>query len=287
MITQNELCGIETARSSLCVPVSTHRCGPFLIDLGGLTGLKSMRCANQNREARIAFGVETGNRGGFLTFEHMGLGCEILDGQVMTTANGYTRKWRHTIGVHEFLAEEELAVEADHILRRFEITPAKDIALPLFDAVLRWGFSTDAVRNLRVGNTAVAYERRNLYHQYPVDTVSFDLCGHPVMIQASRTAALPSGFKEVFYARDASEGWIVHHRVIVAEPSEYYLRGCTRLWQGTMTTSKTACHRFSGLRDFLYLVRERRIPRFPVQLMGDVRLAAGESVCLQHKVCFT
>jgi len=182
---------------------------------------------------------------------------------------------------------EDLRLETGTLWRRLEFRLIEDSCLT--DLVSRYAAQDARRRAARIGDEEVRHEDRNryLHRDAPQATIPFGRAGM-LTVEREQGLATPPRFRRWLYVRDepsagGSNRWVLHHRVLVAEPDELVLRGCNPWFNRPLPPA------LNGLvprpiRRSLYMVREGRWPRAPLMTVGAAELPAGTVVVFRDKV---
>jgi len=181
---------------------------------------------------------------------------------------------------------EDVRLEANSLRRHLEFRMIEDSWLT--DLVSRYAARDGGRRAARIGHEDVRHENRNRYvhRDVPQATIPFGLSG-TLSVEREQGLATPERFHRWLYVRDepsanGSNRWVLHHRVLVAEPEELVLRGCSR-WFNRPLPPVLNCLVPRAVRRSLYMVRETRWPKAPLMTVGAARLAAGSVVVFRDK----
>lgn len=157
----------------------------------------------------------------------------------------------------------------------------------VFDLVARFGFDGATIEHVSIGDEALEFAKPNTYHQRAANTASLKTRAGNGLRFSWRVAGIPDGYGLRFYWRNstvAEDGstpaWIGHLRIIAEQPTTWWVLGCHRIWSRLITGPFSWPFLIPPLRGWLHNIRERSIPRFPLQVMGGRILAPGDSPVL-------
>lgn len=156
------------------------------------------------------------------------------------------------------------------------LTPVTD--LWLMDAVLRFVFSSADIAAVVIGDRRLTHMRKNRYHQYDMQAVRLVTTDGREITLHGTTGSLPRGFKPVVYARDEHGKWIIHFRVIAAEPERVIVKGCHRLYNKAFPKWIQNLCQWTGLSSRLLYLRERYSQRIPFQSNGAATVSLGQDI---------
>ncbi len=161
----------------------------------------------------------------------------------------------------------------------------------LFDMVSRFVIFSNNKRPASIANLLVEHKCSNLYYQFSADhPLKVPVRDNQYLVFSTLNCIVPSGFKEVFYVRDeaVSDGkykWIVHHRLIV-DPAKAKLivRGCHPKIEGILPCQNLfpEC-----LKRYLFRIRERKYPGFPIMSVGEIEVAKGDCAQMSTRIELT
>jgi hypothetical protein len=224
----------------------------------------------------IDFGIEIGALDTFFSFENQRLGkAELRQDAFKAHNNGnwfYTSRIRFSDAL--LMVSEEGQVDQTCGQRVLKVEAMENSRL--MDAVVRFVLDKDQVKSAFIGAQEIIHQRKNRYHQYPLDLVTLHLKNGLVMSFQPIPSVLPPGFKHVVYLRDEPDKWILHIRALALNPSHYVLKGCTRWYNRPFPLIvQRIVLSSTWLRSRLLYVRERVSQRIPVQVNGAANLPKG------------
>lgn len=228
----------------------------------------------------IGIGIEVGFLESFFSFQNIALGSVLRDDEridVDVNAWNYASQIRFDASCCQ-IVEEGILNDDGGGLRSLKLR-ANSKSL-LMDCVLRFVISKDCVQDASIGGRGIKHERRNRYHQFPVDCVRFVLHSGAILSFAPIAMQLPRGFSPVVYLRDEPDVWILHYRALALHPTQFVLKGCSRWYNKAVPLAfQRALFTFlPSLRRKLLYIRERVSQRIPFQVNGAAELAKGEMI---------
>lgn len=223
--------------------------------------------------------VEFGNAKGFFSASKNGI--RPLDASPLLLTSEYDAGITGaTLKVNDSI------IVADHELTRSTNFSAQQDS-DLFDFVSRFVVLSDD-REARIADTKIRHNCENLYHQYPVCSVTVPIGKNSFLQFTDASTEGHPLFERVFYVRDEAvesggmKRWIVHHRLIVKQQiANLIVRCCHPKLEGPLPF-QTIIPRF--LKNKLFRIRENRRPNFPFMTVGESTLDLNHRVNIRTRV---
>ena len=195
-------------------------------------------------------------------------------------------KWEGRLVRSKVEIEDEVFKNADRIERALKFNFIDESSL--YDLVSRFVVYSNNSRVAKILDKVIQHESSNLYHQYSANSSLCVPIGDDQYLHFSSAARkIPSGFDEVFYVRDEAVingkyRWIVHHRLI-ANPNKANLvvRSCHPKIEGVLPGQYLLP---KLLKHYLFRIRERKYPNFPVMCVGEIDIPKGECAFISTTV---
>ena len=230
-------------------------------------------------DAPIKSGIEIGTLESFYSFENASLG--LVDQETAISLK-HDACWS-TRGKLKFKTAhlsfiENGSLQKNEGLRTLDIS-AKETSY-LMDSVIRFVIPKQIVRSAKVGQRTITHEKRNRYHQYPLDEVTLSLTNGASINFYPQKFFLPRGFAAVVYLRDEPRSWVLHYRALALDPCSHTLKGCCRLYNKPIPRIlETLIFKLiPRLRKDLLYIRERVSQRIPFQVNGAAKIGQDERI---------
>lgn len=230
------------------------------------------------------FGIEIGALETFFSFENCKLGAAQVRQNIFESNDDGSWFYRSQILFPDASLKVSEDGQADQTCGQRVLKVEATENSRLMDAVLRFVLDKDQVKSAFIGSREITHQRRNRYHQYPLDQITLILNNGLVLSFQPIPSELPPGFKHVVYLRDESDKWIMHIRALALDPSHYVLKGCTRWYNKPFPlVVQRILLGSTWLRSRLLYVRERISQRIPIQVNGAADLPKGSIIQLAVK----
>lgn len=226
-------------------------------------------------------GIEIGTLSTFFSLENCRLG--VVEVRQENFDVGETGNWLYQCKIQFSDACLKVSEEgqADHTCGQRILKVEAMESSRLMDAVLRFVVDKDHVKSAFIGTQEIIHQRRNRYHQYPLDQITLHLKNGMVLSFQPIPSVLPPGFEHVVYLRDEPDKWVLHIRALALTPSYYVLKGCTRWYNRPFPlVIQRIVLGSTWLRSRLLYVRERISQRIPIQVNGAADLPKGSIIQL-------
>lgn len=231
----------------------------------------------------LRFDLEFGNSHGFFSAsKHF---SSFYEGNKVPGNTSYLAKIKSA----EITIEDSVGSDGESIFRSsvFKIKSASR----LFDMVSRFVvIDSSAGRDAVIDGHRIAHRSSNLYHQYPACRVRVPVSENGWLEFEGAQEGMPrEGFEHVFYVRDQGQTelgkiWVVHHRIVATvDAGALILRGCNPRFEGPAPQWVNSCMP-PMVKNYLFRIREKKHPNFPIMVVGENEVPAGNAVTLNTKV---
>ena len=223
--------------------------------------------------------VEFGNAKGFFSASKSGI--RSLNAPPLPQTSEYDA----CIADASVKINDSIIVQAHELTRSTQFTAQQNSRL--FDFVSRFVvLSSD--REATIDNKDIRHNCKNIYHQYPADSVIVPIgTEHFLHFTDDNTAGHPL-FDRVFYVRDESiesngmKRWIVHHRLIVKQHiAQLIVRCCHPNFEGPLPFQDLIPQ---ALKNRLFRIRESQKPNFPFMAVGESPFSANHQVDIRTRI---
>lgn len=224
-----------------------------------------------------AWGAETSDRRSFFTSTETSLNCKIQNKGTREPGDGVCALSAVEVEMEEGRWHLDQTVKYEGgVLYRTQLLRVLEASV-FQDFVMRFKFSKDSFDHAVISGKKICHNNLNIYHQFPIDQVR--LVNEIQSINIKVVQVETSGkFRQELYVRDEPRHWIVHVRLMpVFPPDIYWFRWRNRIFNLSLGQKLSAllCY-FSGMREFLWLLSERRGGRPQLQAQGLSYLNAGD-----------
>lgn len=251
-------------------------------------------------DGRISLGVEFGDAETFFSSRKPDLGnvTACRSEYRSRSSQAYVRRIEAKLPSAHCLVEDSFSLHHDNAVRNVEFHVVRDSWL--MDLVSRYATRAAVDGEAEIAGRRYSHLGLNRYIQFQASNASIP-CGAAgsLLAETDVCCCVPERFNQLLYVRDepssvdgpkASEGdavpWVLHHRILVGDPQQLSLRGCHRWLNRPLSSPVQSLLPRFALRK-LYLIRERRWPRCPVQSVGTARVAAGTILRLREVLRWT
>lgn len=204
----------------------------------------------------MPFGIEFADSHSFFSLTGEGWGCEVEDVSSERSSNSVSTICNIRLHSGYFRLEytDSFDEKQNHIIRNAKLTALEDSYL--LDFVIRYRFVENAFDAAYIDTHTVTHIHKNIYHQYPTDTVL--LGNQHYRMQIQRLSYQGTGFRPVSYVRDAKEGWIVHMRLLPNVASKWIVKYNARWYDRALPQLLSFPLRMPGIRERIAYWAERK-----------------------------
>ena len=165
----------------------------------------------KNNELIYPWSIEFGDPASFFSLEQPGWRTSINKKNISVSENEITGELEVVTSSGSGLLSWRDSIDKNKVSRRASLQATEDLLL--MDFVIQYRFKADQFPKAKINGEVYSHQNRNLYIQYPVDSV--ELFGDEVSVKINTTDSHNNDkFQQEMYVRDRGDMWIVHSRLM-------------------------------------------------------------------------
>ena len=231
------------------------------------------------------WGAETADRKSFFTLTDTAFGCRVTDISSNATAAGFVRRIQADMAEGKWTLDIETKAVQDKITITQHLTCEEPSVFQ--DYVMRFKFDKESFDHGVISGKQIIHKNTNIWYQFPVRQAR--LCGkHGSVIFTVIDSITQEKFSQQLYIRDEPRFWIVHARLIPAEPCDlYWIRWTNRCFRMSLSDGwSRRILAWNWAKKKLWFLAERRGGKPQLQAQGLAVLQPGQVLKLCVEVNF-